>query len=309
MTILFKSKLVILLAETFKMRNKTIFLIILLLSITSSFAQNTGDEDFIQDYTPSILIHKGQTEFKLFNNLYTQKNYFNENSDRLSNVNRSSFFTSIMELNYGSSNNFTIGGELWYKSVKIGGVNSSPLNVLTFENNLNARSGIAALGFKIKFNPVKKWTNFSIETTLLANTLSDPESKKRNQPFLDNNRHQWVTKLLYDKAINEKFQLFMQLSSWVSIDKELAKDNMGIAIPLDVFVSYFVTHKFTVYLQNQLWPSIGSSGVDSYFVQEGVGVKYQLFDGFELEGLYTKFMLGKNSGAGQTFNIGIRFLN
>lgn len=292
------------------MQNKTTcFILFFLLTTVKGFSQQINTEDFIQDYTPSKLIHKGQTEFKLFNNLYTQNKYFNNRSDKIDNNNRSSFFTSIIDLNYGSSNNFTIGGELWYKSVKIGGVNSSPFDVLTFSNNANARSGISALGLKIKFNPVKKWGSFSIESSLLANTLTDPESKKRNQPFLDNNRHQWVTKLLYDKAITEKIQLFMQLSSWVSIDKELAQDNMGVALPLDVFLSYFVTHKFTVYLQNQIWPNIGSSGLDSYFVQEGLGIKYQLFDGFELEGLYTDFLLGKNSGAGKTFNIGVRFLN
>jgi len=84
---------------------------------------------------------------------------------------------------------------------------------------------------------------------------------------------------------------------------------MGIATPLDVFISYFVTHKFTIYIQNQIWPNIGNSGVNSYFVQEGLGIKYQLFDGFELEGLHTNFVYGKSAGAGQTFNIGIRFLN
>jgi hypothetical protein len=84
---------------------------------------------------------------------------------------------------------------------------------------------------------------------------------------------------------------------------------MGVAIPLDVFASYFATNKLTFYLQNQIWPSLGSEGLSSYFYQSGIGVKYLVFKGVELEGLYTKFLFGENTGAGETFNIGIRILN
>ena len=63
-----------------------------------------------------------------------------------------------------------------------------------------------------------------------------------------------------------------------------------------------------LYLQNQFWPSIGSEGLPSYFVQEGLGVKYQLFKGVELESSYTMFVIGKDTGAGQTFNLGVRIL-
>ncbi len=47
---------------------------------------------------------------------------------------------------------------------------------------------------------------------------------------------------------------------------------------------------------------------NSYFNQTGIGAKYLLLQNLELEGLITKFLFGKNSGAGTTFNLGIRII-
>jgi hypothetical protein len=263
----------------------------------------------VQDYTPSVLIDKGQTEFKLFNSLYTQTLFFNEEGTKQDGGERSNFFTSIAEYNYGLSPRVSIGGELWFRSVYVGATNSNATNVLTFSNSSKARTGINLVGMKIKFNPVKKWTRFSVQSGLLLSVITDPQSKDLDRPFLDNNRHLWITKFLYDKKITEKFQAFVQLSTWVSIDKELADENTNLATPFDLFLSYFPTKKITVYLQNQIWPTLGDNGLSSYFVQEGLGLKYQLFKGVELETSYTTFIVGENSGAGQTFNLGVRILH
>ncbi|MDG1477048.1 MAG: hypothetical protein P8Q14_07875 [Vicingaceae bacterium] len=268
-----------------------------------------GQNKNVQDYTPSLLINKGQTEFKIFNSLYTQSQFFNATSYKLDAGGRSNFFTSIIEYNYGVSSKVTLGGEVWFRSVSNGSATSSPTNVLTFTNSSQSRTGINLAGVKIKFNPIKKWKKLSVQSGFLFSVISDPQSKELDRPFLDNNRHLWITKLLYDKKISEKFQVFTQLSTWVSIDKNLEDENTGIATPVDLFISYFPSKKFTIYLQNQFWPSLGSEGLSSYFLQEGLGVKYQLAKGVELETSYTVFIIGKETGAGQTFNLGVRILH
>ena len=289
--------------------NNTVFLFtVTLLLLTQIVNGQELNKRSVQDYTPSVLISKGQTEFKLFNSLYTQTQFFDKEGSKLDGGGRSTFFTSIAEYNYGISSRVTLGGEMWFRSVYNGASESSPTNVLTFSNSNQARSGINLAGIKVKFNPVKKWERFSFQSGLMLSVISDPQSKKLDRPFLDNNRHLWISKFLYDKKISSKFQLFAQLSSWVSIDKELAEENTGIATPFDLFVSYFPNKKFTIYLQNQFWPSIGSEGLSSYFIQEGLGVKYQLAKGIELESSYTMFVAGEDTGAGQTFNIGVRIL-
>ncbi|MBL4667976.1 MAG: hypothetical protein JKY30_01775 [Flavobacteriales bacterium] len=276
-----------------------------LLTVTVSGQENKN----VQDYTPSLLISKGQTEFKLFNSLYTQNQFFNAEGTKLDAGGRSNFFTSIMEYNYGVSSKVTLGGEIWFRSVANGVSNSSPTKVLAFTNSSQSRTGINLAGIKIKFNPIKKWEKFSVQSGLMLSVISDPQSENLDRPFLDNNRHLWITKLLYDKKISEKFQVFTQFAAWVSIDKELDDENMGLATPLDVFISYFPSKKITIYLQNQFWPSLGGEGVSSYFVQEGLGLKYQLAKGIELETSYTLFVVGKDTGAGQTFNLGVRILH
>lgn len=276
-----------------------------LLTVTVSGQENKN----VQEYTPSLLISKGQTEFKLFNSLYTQNQFFNAEGEKLDAGGRSNFFTSIMEYNYGVSSKVTLGGEIWFRSVANGVSNSSPTKVLAFTNSSQSRTGINLAGIKVKFNPIKKWEKFSVQSGLMLSVISDPQSENLERPFLDNNRHLWITKLLYDKKISEKFQVFTQFAAWVSIDKELDDENMGLATPLDVFISYFPSKKITIYLQNQFWPSLGGEGISSYFVQEGLGLKYQLAKGIELETSYTLFVVGKDTGAGQTFNLGVRILH
>jgi hypothetical protein len=291
--------------------NKTLLLTLLsmiLLTNVVTGQKNDGNKN-IQDYTPSLLINKGQTEFKLFNSIYTQSQFFNPENEKLDAGGRSNFFTSIIEYNYGLSSNLTIGGEVWYRAVSNGSSNSSPTSVLAFTNSSKSRTGINLAGFKIKFNPIKKWEKLSVQSGLLFSVISDPQSKKLDRPFLDNNRHLWITKLLYDKKLSSKFQIFTQISTWVSIDKNLEDENTGLATPVDLFISYFPSKKITIYLQNQFWPSLGSDGLSSYFLQEGLGLKYQLAKGVELESSYTAFVIGKDTGAGKTFNLGLRILH
>ena len=57
--------------------NKNISLLIIsCLLLTGNFKAQDERSTRFQDYTPSVLITKGQTEFKLFNSLYTQTHFF-----------------------------------------------------------------------------------------------------------------------------------------------------------------------------------------------------------------------------------------
>ncbi|MCG8699137.1 MAG: hypothetical protein MI922_13875 [Bacteroidales bacterium] len=266
----------------------------------------------IQQYTPSVLIEKGHWEYKFFNNLYTQTKGFDDSGDKINYDGRGSYFSSINQFLYGVGPKLNVGFDLWVKSVRLDDTESSAFKTLTFENSPNTRTAISGFGPKIKIAPLKSVEKLSLQSTFLIPIASDMEGVSNGKPYLSEDSYIWFTQLFYDQSIGNKFQLFMQFAPWVYYKKYDQPDDasrFSYANPVSLFVSYFPTDRFTIYLQNEYWPSFGSEGIASWFIQEGLGVKYQVIPGFlETEILATQFVLGKNSGAGTTFNFGLRFI-
>jgi hypothetical protein len=83
-----------------------------------------------------------------------------------------------------------------------------------------------------------------------------------------------------------------------------------VATPITAFVSYFPNSRTTFYAQNEYWATWGGNGISSSFLQQGIGMKYQIVPGFlEFETSHTIFSAGKNGGAGKTYNVGLRIIN
>lgn len=74
-----------------------------------------------------------------------------------------------------------------------------------------------------------------------------------------------------------------------------------------VFVSYFPSPNSTIQglIQHAELIDLGGS-INQRFTALGGGAKFQLNHILYLELLYTHFILGRNSGLGQTFNLGLR---
>ena len=133
--------------------------------ITSSFfGHSQGDSDGksnILKYTPSKLLEKGQIDIKWFNNLYTQiKSTFSNGKEP-----RQSFFTTSIDFFTGisKSNRLNIGLLVEARSNIVN--DKSALEVFKFENeDGTSRSGLGSLAPAIKFNPIKKISNFTIQS-------------------------------------------------------------------------------------------------------------------------------------------------
>ncbi|MDQ3049439.1 MAG: DUF547 domain-containing protein [Bacteroidota bacterium] len=263
----------------------------------------------IQVYTPSVLLKRNQWEYKLFNNLYSQIEGFDKDGNKINYHARSNYFTSINQFLIGITPRLSIGADVWIKSVRIDSETSSPFAVLKFENTPNSRTAISSFGPKIKIAPFKKLTHLSIQSTFLIPVSKDQEGLSNGKPYLSADRYFLITQFYYDHAIGNKFQLFFQLAPWISVNKSFETKSLNLATPLAVFLSWFPTKRVSVYIQNEFWPSYSEKGISSWFRQEGVGLKFQLIPGLlETEVLYTKFTMGKNAGAGQTFNFGVRII-
>ncbi|MGB0402595.1 MAG: DUF547 domain-containing protein [Salibacteraceae bacterium] len=265
----------------------------------------------LQEYTPSVLLDKGKWEFKSFQNLYTQTGGFNENQKFTDYGSRSTFFTSINQFTYGINKRFNVGLDLWVKSVLYHEKEDSPFQLFQFKSNPKSRTEISTIGPRIRINPFKKLSHFAINTSFLIPVANDQNASSNPQEaWLANDGYLWITQIYYDQTFGDKFQMFFQLAPWYTIQKKGEAGPNKFELPLDIFASYFATKRLSFYVQQGFWTTFNIEGdVASYFLQGGAGTKYQVIPGWlEFELSYTNFYYGMNSGAGQTFNFGIRIL-
>ena len=274
-------------------------------------------------YSPSKLMAKGQWDLRTFNNLYTQTRSSDADGDISKGDPRQTYFTSTFEFITGVSKNaqFNAGVILNVKSNR--GNNENPFNVFKFKNeevngSAISRAGLSSIGFSLKVSPFKKITNFSFQSTFFMPVFED----KSNAFYLDKRSYVWETRFFYDYSFGQdKYQVFAEidiaynfggLSSEASQDENAGERfaNNSFGVPVSLFFSYFPSNKFTAYISGQRYQlfSTREDGFTQEYVSAGMGIKYQLTDKLNLELNSTRFLIGKNSGLGETYNLGLRYI-
>lgn len=300
------------------MKSTRLFLVLLALitGLATTAQEIMNDEpkgSVIQTLTPSKLIGKGQYDIKWFNNLYTQtrSTFSNGREDR------QTFFTSTIEAYTGIGNDkrWNIGLILEARSNVV--ADRSALDVFSFDGEYGtARSGLTSIAPSVKFVPFSRVNNFSIQSSLFI-PLVDNESEdfapinNNNGVFLDQNGFTWQNRFFYDYTFDgDKWQIFGELNSEFNFgDEDKSFANNSLNLTPGVFLSYFPSSKFTVLAlaQHSQRIDLGNNFTQD-FTAIGTGVKYQLTDELNIESLYTNFIRGNDTGLGQTFNIGLRFV-
>ncbi len=297
------------------MKKISILVFVLTISFTG-FSQEDEDsqKSVIQEYTPSILLKKGQWDIKWFNNLYTEtRDLFGPGGEE-QDIPRNTFFTSTVDIFTGISDNnrINVGLLLEFRSNAIGGRDA--LDVFSFDGERgSARSGFTSFAPAIKFNPLKNVSNFTIQTAFHI-PLIDNETE--DGVFLDQSGFIFQNRFFYDYSFaGGDWQLFTELNTEYNFgDQDSFAYNSLRLIP-GVFLSYFPSSKFTVLGLVQHIQLVSFGGNDdgaNDFSQDatilGGGAKYQLTDELNIEFLYSNFVRGNDTGLGQTFNIGLRAL-
>lgn len=254
-------------------------------------------------YVVSAAIPKGTTETKIFNNLYTQKTRSNAEGDFNA---RSNFFTTSVSFLYGINNRFNFGFDLRYRRVSNTSSDLSPLNVFT--NNADSRrEGFTNVGPKIRWAPFEKLTNFSIQSAFWIPVGQDLEGNG-DQPYIDWSGASWNTQLFNDFPIGSNFSVFTEIDFLLEDIGSAGNGALNrFSTPATAILSYFPNPKTTLYALTNYSPYWGNEF--DYFVQAGLGAKYQLTPKFEIEALVTDFsnkFLANNNGQAATFNIGVR---
>jgi hypothetical protein len=252
-------------------------------------------------YIVSSTIPKGNTETKIFNNLYSER--LREPTGMF--AQRNTFFTNINSFLYGLNHRVNIGFDLRYRRVLYGTDEDTPFSVFADQT----RQGITTFGPKVRIAPVPRWTNFSIQSAFWFATGDNLAGRQGgDQRFIDWEGPTWWTQVFNDFPIGTQFTLFTEI--------DLLGEDLGSAegrinrwsTPTTIIFSYFPTPMATVYALGNYSP-FWQQDFD-YFWQLGVGTKYQFTPNFELELSYTYFQndfLRRQEGRAATYNMGIRF--
>ncbi len=292
---------------------KKLFIVFILAISKFAFAQDNSESN-LQNYTPSKLLEKGKIDLKWFNNLYTetQKNDKGNTFD----VDRQNFFTTSLEIYIGTSESrkFNFGVIIDFRSNSFDGKSTS--SVFGFKNELKkSRAGIAHIAPSIKFAPFKSLSNFSVQSSFFI-PLHDKESNENG--YLAEKSFIFQNRFFYDYTFeSKKFQFFSELNSRFFFGEKLIKDgvfnpkggyaNNSLELSTGLFLSYLASNKFTalVFTQQAVLIDLGNKYSKEY-AAAGFGVKYQLTKILNIETLYSKFLRGKDTGLGQSFNFGLR---
>ena len=261
---------------------------------------NDDGGSVIQNLTPSKLIGQGQWDLKLFNNFYTQDDSTFEFDQGI----RQNFFTSTLEVFTGVSET---------KRVNIGAIIEYRANGRDFlqdDGSFDRRttSGLTSIAPAIKFVPFKSVGNFSILSAFSIPLISD-EVDEDTGVFLDQNGFTWQNRFFFDYTFpGKKWQFFSEVNSELNFgDEEDSFANNSLRLTPGVFLSYFPSSKFTIQglAQHSELLDLGND-FSQNFTALGGGAKYQLTKELNVEVLYTNFVRGRDTGLGQTFNLGLR---
>ena len=281
-------------------------------------------------YTPSSLLKKGGIEMQLFNNIYTQTAYRNADREEIKQEGRSTYYGGSFYALYGVSKaaRVNVGFDLNVKAVYIDSVNGSPFKVFKFETTPYSRTALTSIGPKIKFQPIKSVSNFSVQSAFWIPIADDLESIEEfhDYPWMDYHMYTWWNQFYFDKTFGSSWQIFTEFDFLFRFKKTGSNTPTHVDLPLSLFASWFPTSKSTLYFQIQYsprlqleetqeydWATESNYTVDPFelisdYAQTGLGAKYQLTRNFNLELSGTYFFTSKNGGAGYTMNLGLRYI-
>lgn len=276
-----------------------------------SSKKDTETTSNLQNFTPSVLLRKGQVEFNSFYNIYTQNRIRNREGDKVSLDQRQSFFNAQYQVTFGvsKSSRLNLGFDVAVSSFSNG---NSPFSPIFQSGDVN-EVVLASIGPSIRFTPFKRLSNLSVRSAFWFPGGKDLEN--RNGAFVSHDRYTSVTQVFYDHEINAQWRLFLEADL---IYRFARRDDQVdfFRTPVTGILSYFPSNKVSLFALYQYSPRFQqvSNGFDEqfglsqWFQQAGLGFKVQLTDKLGIEASTTSFFASRNDGGGTTLNLGFRYI-
>ncbi|MCJ8291781.1 MAG: DUF547 domain-containing protein [Crocinitomicaceae bacterium] len=278
----------------------------------------------LQQFTAGSLLRKGRADITLFNTMYTENHQVWKG--QAASGYRATFMTHLLQVTYGITKNkrINVGLDISFRSSgrSSDSTFSGVAPAFAYKNAPDSRVGITSVGVRVKVQPFKNVADFSIQSTFSIPTIEHPEGyytadASQNLYWADWDRNIWWNQIFYTKTFGD-FQLFTEMDFLFRFKRNESQIGM-LDLPASVFLSYFPTNRITLYAMTQHVhrftndidpdnPIVTDWVIPMNYTASGVGFKYQVLPNLNLEFLYTNFWRGRNSGLGNTFNLGIKFL-
>lgn len=278
------------------------------------------DEPSVQTYNPGKLLKYKQHDLFFFSSTYTeiQNNWMGANNSTA----RRTFARQWLQITRGVSKSGRINLGLDVQLVNTHQATLSQnyselFQAYRFENNNNARVGIGAIGLRARIQPFANEVNFTMQNSLTFPAVKHPEGftstdASQNLFWADWNRvtswNQFFYTLDFDKS-----QLFLEGDLLFRLPVLNTQIPM-LDIPVTVIYSkFFGNHTLYGLMQNmQRYVGYNQDANDfvipAAFSQVGLGYKYNWSNGLQVEAAYNVFVRAVNSGKGESFNLGVRYL-
>jgi hypothetical protein len=248
----------------------------------------------LRSYGPSTLLAPGESELKLFHNLYTQTRSFDDDGNRLDQGGRSTWYTGIATLRVGWRPRVNPGVDMTVRAVRDG----------TRPKDFRGRSGLTAVTPWVQVAPWDEARWLTVQTGIRVPLGSDLEGDARD-PFLDFADPSWIARVLADVSLSPAWRAYLEAGGAL----RMAGDASQLTTPFKVILNWEPSARWSLYAPVEVAPDWLGDSSGNYYSQVGIGGKLRPRSGTaELEALWTVFPAGKSSGAGQTFNVGVRFV-
>jgi hypothetical protein len=164
----------------------------------------------------------------------------------------------------------------------------------------------------VEFLPFAGRPSISAELSLRVPTAhgldgadGDDDGPDPEAPFLDPGDPVVVAKLRADQPWSPRAYLYAELGGTLRVDGE-GPD--GGTTPVKAIPHWQPWERLTLYAPIEVEFLWGGASTGDWSSQTGLGVKWRPRSGLEAEGLVTLFPAGRNSGAGNAFNLGVRIV-